>query len=60
MGIIMNKQKYKISYCIECIYYKPLLPVFNRAPIGECHRFPQEVKVYSSQHWCGEFKRRRK
>ena len=51
--------KERNNYCIECEYYKPfLLPMYNRAPIGECHRFPQEVKVYSSKHWCGEFKKR--
>ena len=50
----------KNNYCLDCKYFKPLMPMFPRAPIGECHRFPAEVKVYSNQHWCGEFKKRSK
>ena len=51
--------KEKHHYCPDCKYFKPLVPMFPRAPIGECHRFPAEVKVYTNQHWCGEFCRRK-
>ena len=52
--------KDKHNCCPDCKYYKHTFVWIPRGPIGECHRFPAEVRVYTKEHWCGEFKKRSK
>ena len=54
-----QKEK-KNNCCPDCKYYKHTFVWIPRGPIGECHRFPAEVRVYTKEHWCGEFKKRSK
>ena len=56
----MNKQKYKISCCMNCKYFVPKKYPYSNRSIGECYRFPKHEYIDTISNFCGEFKKRSK